>query len=183
MGMSLIATEARHIMNQVRMWPQIFVETGTFRGQTVINVRHLFQEIHTVELSVSAYEFCKKRCFGIEHIKLYCGDSAIWMQDIAKRIEGPAFFYLDAHYFLYGKFQHLIATESKMPLLAELAAIKIRDFNDLVVIDDYKWLGKKGAGVDWQDCAVDKILDLMKPQGYDIWKDYLIFRTKGIPFL
>ena len=60
MGMSLIASEAKFIMETARMRPQIFVETGTFRGQTVVNVQHLFREIYSVELSLSAYEFCKK---------------------------------------------------------------------------------------------------------------------------
>ena len=114
---------------------------------------------------------------------MYHGDSATWMQDIVQLIKVPTFFYLDAHYFLYGKFQKLIASDNKMPLLSELTAIKNRTFNDLVVIDDCRWLGKKGAGVDWRDCAIDKILDLMQPQGYNVWHDYLVFRTKSIPFL
>ena len=163
--------------------PRVFVETGTFLGNTILNIHQLFDKIYTVEASEKSYNLSKKNCNKIPHAHFYHADSAKWLPEIIKKNNEPALFFLDAHFFLYPKQQHLISRKNKMPLMEELKTIKSRKYNDLVVIDDYKWLGRAGAGVNWQHCSGEDILKLMQPTRHIVWKDYLIFPTISVSLL
>ena len=76
-----------------------FVETGTFKGETVEKVRHLFPEIHSIELSEEYYKVVSTRFEGAEGIHLYFGDSASKMTEILEKMGDTVIcFWLDAHW-------------------------------------------------------------------------------------
>lgn len=112
----------------------VFVETGTFRGDTVELVKNLFGEVHTVELSTEYYEAARARFAGLGHIDLVHGDSAAVLTDWAPRLrERSVLYFLDAHWCVADA---TVGESSQCPLLSEIEAIRRLNADSLVIIDD-----------------------------------------------
>lgn len=117
---------------------KVFIETGTYLAKSVRNIRSLFHELHTIELSRKLYKTAKNR-YGSLGIHFHFGDSADLLPIIADAINGPIFFYLDAHGF--DKPQVI----SNFPIWRELDYIKTRPYADIIVIDDLASFGQKDS--------------------------------------
>jgi hypothetical protein len=112
----------------------VFVETGTFRGDTVELVKDLFREIHTVELSPEYYEAARSRFQEQANINLVCGDSAAVLATWASGLHGKSVLYfLDAHWCVA---DNTAGEASQCPLLDEMRGIGQLNPESLVVIDD-----------------------------------------------
>lgn len=81
-----------------RYGPRIFVETGTFMGDTVQAVREKFSRLYSIELSASLFKKAQARFAGDSRIVLACGDSAKTLPKLLAHIHEPALFWLDGHY-------------------------------------------------------------------------------------
>jgi hypothetical protein len=95
----------------------------------------------------------------------------------------PITLYLDAHYSggttAFG--------EEEVPLLYELEILKNRTYDDIIIIDDCRLLGKIGqCGLpnhpiyptmiyDWSNITEDKIINLMK-------EDYILLKNDGFKY-
>lgn len=113
---------------------EVFVETGTFRGDTVELVKNAFRQIHTVELSPEYYEVARARFDGQPHIHIVQGDSAIELAKIAPQLYNRSVLYfLDAHWCVAA---NTAGESSQCPLLDEIRAIGRLNAESLVVIDD-----------------------------------------------
>lgn len=112
----------------------VFVETGTFRGDTVERVRDRFKAVHSVELSPERYDAACLRFAGQGHIDLACGDSAEvlakWMPSLHDK---SVLYFLDAHWCVA---DDTAGEASQCPLLGEARAIERLSDQSVIVIDD-----------------------------------------------
>jgi hypothetical protein len=148
---------------------RVFVETGTHVGVTFFPVvdSGLFETLHSVELSLALYRRASEKLSGKGGVLLHHGDSAVVIRRLAREIEEPAFFWLDAHWFEMASNADTYAeaaSSAPAPLLAELEAISSRPYADIVAVDDVHCFGKKmaeGPGGDWTAIHEDSILDAL----------------------
>lgn len=103
---------------------QIFVETGTFLGETVeiVSDSKIFHEVRTVELSPYYHNMAVERFKSIPNLKLYMGNSRLHLFEIIQDIQVPITFWLDACWM--NVFHVGIDIESLCPILEELEQIK-----------------------------------------------------------
>lgn len=112
----------------------IFVETGTFRGDAIERVKPYFKEIFSIELSPDYYEQAKLKYQADSSIKIIHGDSSKALTDLVPQLVNRSVVYwLDAHWCV----ADATAGElSQCPLLDELKAIKQLNKNSIIAIDD-----------------------------------------------
>ena len=71
---------------------KLFVETGTFLGETTLAMSGVFERCWTVEIDRLLYEQALVRFDGRRNITALHGDSATLIGDILKDIDAPAIF-------------------------------------------------------------------------------------------
>src|SRR4051794_12950820 len=100
---------------------EIFVETGTFEGDTIERVRGEFSEIHSLEVSESLRERAAVRFDDDPSVHLHLGDSRDVLLSLKEILKGKRVMYwLDAHWCVGDD----VGTGGvECPLLGELDAI------------------------------------------------------------
>jgi hypothetical protein len=112
----------------------VFVETGTFEGEAIAEVRDLFAEIHSVELSDQYYELARQRFEADGAIHLYHGESTGMLAGLREALRDRAVLYwLDAHWCVA---EGTAGERSQCPLLDELRAIHRVNEESVLLIDD-----------------------------------------------
>ena len=112
---------------------EILVETGTFQGDMVYAMKDHFLQIHSIELSKKYFEFSKNRFKEKQNINLYCGDSAIMLEEICRNLNFKTLFWLDGHY----SGNDTAVGLQECPVLFELKAILNNNSNkNIILIDD-----------------------------------------------
>lgn len=76
----------------------VLIETGTFLGDMVFAVKHLFDEIISIELDNRLYARAKERFRHYPHISILQGDSGELLPRVLANINERSLFWLDAHY-------------------------------------------------------------------------------------
>jgi hypothetical protein len=111
-----------------------FVETGTFKGESLRAARKIFPECHSIEMSPEYFAEAQKNFANSDGIHLHHGDSpsalSRFQQTLASK---PTLFWLDAHWCVG---EHTAGAESQSPLLGELRAIGELHPESVVLIDD-----------------------------------------------
>ena len=117
---------------------QNLVETGTFQGDMVEAQRENFRTIITIELGDQLHEAAVRRFAAFKQITVLHGDSGKMLPEAISRIEGPALFWLDAHYS-----KGVTARgDEETPILKELTLIAgRRQARDVILIDDARHFG------------------------------------------
>jgi len=121
---------------------RVFVETGTYLGDTTWWFRNDFERLYTIEVDPFLSDQAKARFASMHHIEALLGDSSGVLVDVVPRIESKAMYWLDGHYSagITG------AGESHCPIMAELAAIYGHARAPFViVIDDARCFGDDPA--------------------------------------
>ena len=77
---------------------KLFVETGTFLGETTLAMSGIFERCWTVEIDKALYEQALRKFDGRKNITALHGDSATRIVDILSDVDAPAIFWLDGHY-------------------------------------------------------------------------------------
>lgn len=121
--------------------PNIFIETGTYLGDGINNVKNDFREVHSIELNEIFYNNALVKFKDEPNVLLHLGDSAEVMDKIIYDINEPILFYLDAH-FSGGETAYGKEADNGCPLLRELSALSKRKYNDIVIIDDMRLMNK-----------------------------------------
>lgn len=120
--------------------PQVFVETGTYLGDTIWSMKNLFSEIHSIELGEGLAQEAQKRFSRYRHIHIHQGDSASILPNLLENIPKPTLFWLDAHYsegITVGSDEHL-------PLMAEIKTILEHwQSGSVILIDDARLMGQQ----------------------------------------
>jgi hypothetical protein len=127
----------------------IFVETGTFKGETTIWASGAFKEVYTIENSRELFDSTSRSLLKYSNIHPLYGNSALQLNKVVPEIKQPALFWLDAHWCggnTYGN-------EDPCPLLDEIRIIKQSGYNHIIMIDDARFFLKPPP----------------RPQNSDLW--------------
>lgn len=120
----------------------VFVETGTYYGDTVEAMKNIFNQIYSIELSRKLHEKAKKRFKGVKHIELINGDSGVELEKLIRRIDRPTLFWLDGHY----SGGETAKADKETPIYEELNCIfNTIDRGDVIIIDDARNFGTVAA--------------------------------------
>lgn len=116
--------------------PQLttFVETGTWRGDTLFALRNHFSRLHSIELNKELHTAAQKRLYRFQHITLWQGHSPEILHRVSPNLSQPTLFWLDAHYMGGPRTGYGVC-----PALAELSAICTyldQSAGHLILIDD-----------------------------------------------
>ncbi|MCB1531262.1 MAG: hypothetical protein KDJ35_00175 [Alphaproteobacteria bacterium] len=109
----------------------IFVEGGTFRGETAKRMSGLFSHVYTIEKSDHMYAEAQKGLQNYSNITQLKGDTREHLNEILEKHDN-ILFWLDAHWSggnTYGE-------GDECPLLEELAIIFEHKKNYVILIDD-----------------------------------------------
>jgi len=113
---------------------EVFVETGTFEGDTVAQVRELFETLHTVELSEKYFEISRQRFLHDPAIVVSQGHSPDWLKQLVPRLlDQTVLYWLDAHWCVA---EQTAGEISQCPLIEELRAIGGLNPQSVLMIDD-----------------------------------------------
>ncbi len=121
-----------------RIHAELFIETGTFLGDTVWQFRHDFAQIVTIEVEPRLAQLARERFRRLSHVRVIEGDSAHEMTDLCSQAKKPCVIFLDGHY------SHGITGmgEQECPILKELEAIATHlVVPAVVIIDDARLFG------------------------------------------
>jgi hypothetical protein len=117
-----------------------FIETGTFQGDMIEAQRENYKKLISVELGDKLYQAAQRRFEKYDHIHLLHGDSGLKLSEAIRLVEGPALYWLDAHYS-----RGVTARgEKETPILKELSVIAARrQVGDVILIDDARNFGMR----------------------------------------
>jgi hypothetical protein len=166
-----------------------YIETGTYLGDGIKCVLTNYENIHSIELSAKWYQHNVEQFKYNSNVKMYLGDSKKKLPQLLNDINEPVTIYLDAHYSggttAYG--------DEETPLLFELELLKDRKYDDIIIIDDCRLLGKTGQSgctpdhpiwpsmtYDWTNITEKHITNLIK-EGYVLLNNYNHEYTDGPP--
>jgi hypothetical protein len=154
---------------------KVAVETGTFKGDGAAVLAQLFRVVHTIELSPKWHEFSSSRLAPYKNVTCHQGDSADVLEQINSSIFCPVTFVLDAH-FAGGD---TAFGQEEVPLLRELQILSRRPYNDLIIIDDLRLIGKSGElpgstdyhtmVFDWQNVTIGRIAHIINHNNRTHW--------------
>lgn len=134
-----IDKQNRLIKYAKRFGPKVFVETGTYRGDTVkaMLLSGLFAEIHSIEIYEDRAKRAEKRFASFGNIHCWHGDSGELLPGILSKIDKPILFWLDAHHS--GKQIARVKGLIETPIAAELKAVLNHRPDDVILIDDARY--------------------------------------------
>lgn len=116
-----------------------FVETGTFRGNTVAIMWRHFAKVYSIELNQYLFRRAQQRFARYPNVVIRHGDSASELPEILRELRGPALFWLDAHY----SGSTTARGPEDTPVLKELDAILTHSLGGhVVLIDDAREFGR-----------------------------------------
>jgi hypothetical protein len=120
---------------------EVFIETGTYMGDTVEFLKNDFKQLFSIELNEDLAAKATKRFSSDPKIRIVQGDSATQLAAILSEIDRPVAFWLDGHYS--SEFQsgdEYIVTgkgEKDTPVMEELIQISRHPVkNHVILIDD-----------------------------------------------
>jgi hypothetical protein len=138
---------------QRRFGLRVFVETGTFAGDTIDAVADRFDRVYSIELDPEWHRRAVERFRGRPAITLLQGDSGVRLQEVLDTLTEPALFWLDAHYS--GPLTARAALDS--PIVNELETILSHPVRGhVVLIDDMRDFSGTG-GYPTADAVVEWI--------------------------
>lgn len=120
---------------------KIFVETGTYKGDTLYKCKDFFNKLYSIELSQDLFYLCKNRFVDFNNIYIFKGDSSRILPKIVEGEIEPIIFWLDAHY----SGGETARGEQDSPIIKELSIIFSKLSNFCILIDDARYFnGKNG---------------------------------------
>jgi hypothetical protein len=78
--------------------PHVFVETGTYHGDTVEAVKGLYASVISIEVDETLHHKACERFAADANVRIVHGDCASEMPAILAELREPAVFWLDGHY-------------------------------------------------------------------------------------
>lgn len=159
-------------LEKYRKYGDVFVETGTYLGETVNKADQLgFKLIHTIEVQQELWTQAVNK-FTKPHIKCWFGDSGNVLSVILHYLKEPAVFWLDGHWS-----QGITGKGAKdVPLYEELQHIKNHFIkNHTILIDDVRLFGNDQDDVDWKNISLKTVESKLR----DINSNYKIVREDG----
>lgn len=147
---------------------QIFLETGTYRGETIFAMEPYFKQLHTIEIKKEFYDACKEKYHG-NKIQFHLGDSSKVLPKILPEVQGNMVLFLDGHW----SSKDTGKGDKDVPLFEELDAINsFFKSNALIIIDDYRLFGRSPNAIfrfnysqeDWSAISKSRLISRLKPR-------------------
>ena len=132
---------------------EYFVETGTYHGDTIVEMSKYFNKLYTIELSQTLYEQFQKREHNKEKITSILGDSSQKLSDVISELNGNTVFFLDGHFSSCGTAKG----NKDVPLIEEIESINnLFKFSGVIIIDDLRLFGTKKSE-DWSYITIESV--------------------------
>lgn len=109
-----------------------FVETGTYMGDTAAWAAERFARVVTIELSDELFAAARRRFESAANVEVVNGDSRGALRDVVATLDGPALFWLDAHW----SGGPTSGEAAQCPLLDELRLLRPAETEHLILVDD-----------------------------------------------
>ena len=153
---------------------RVFVETGTYIGDTVAAVMRSFDKLYSIELSRDFYEIARKRFERKDKVTIIHGDSGIEIHKVINWLDQPALFWLDGH-FSGGV---TAKGDKDTPIIEELTHIYDSKLDGhVIIIDDAHYFGTDPAYPSIEDLRM--FIRSKKPDNKVDIKDNIIRITPG----
>lgn len=112
----------------------VFVETGTFEGDSIANVLNEFDQLITIERSEVLWNKVVERFNNIPKVNAFLGNSPEILERVRDGLDGASvLFWLDAHWCTA---DNTFGVYSQCPLLEEIRAINKLNEQSVLMIDD-----------------------------------------------
>jgi hypothetical protein len=111
---------------------RVFIETGTYCGDTAAWAACHFDSVTTIEYSREIHQEAVGRHGKIQNINFILGDSRAVLKTIVPKLSNPAVFWLDSHWSggqTYG-------ANDECPLLEEIRTLHMQKCTHFLFIDD-----------------------------------------------
>jgi hypothetical protein len=136
----------------------IFVETGTYFGDTTNMVSPHFEKIYTIELQPSYAARARDRFKYYSHVTVLEGDSSNVLKELCPKLDKPVFFWLDGHFSGGDTAQG----DKDCPLIEEVSIInELCKQPCVVAIDDVR-LFNTNSEQDWLGITRETILTILQ---------------------
>lgn len=175
------------------------VETGTCRGVGTQVMAKNFEQVYTIELDETLHAQTKERLHGegLKNITFIQGDSSVRLAQLIPELDGPAVFFLDAHWSgdasvdwesskwkgyrfdtAHAGDNEVPTSQEQVPLGEEFEAIaRLFPYRGVIYVDDmdkFDWLGrgtkdKCFKGEDWSHLSVSILRDALGER-VETWK-------------
>jgi len=147
----------------------IFVETGTFQGDTIDKIKHKCSTIISLELSETFFIQCQKRFENTSNVFLFKGNSKYDLFDKIKDISNKMTFWLDSH---WSGTPYVGCDEITIcPVLEELEQIKQHSLKThTIMIDDIRLMNNSNNKYNGFPINVEQIIKKI----YEINPNYII---------
>ena len=127
----------------------IFIETGTYLGDTTAALEEYFTRTYTIEPDLKLYNLAKNRFKDSQKITCINATSEQSLANLIKNLTGSVTFYLDGHYSLGNTF----LGDQSTPISLEISVIShfLDNFKNVsVIVDDVGAFGSGNLGSgDW----------------------------------
>lgn len=114
----------------------VFVETGTYLGDSARWASRHFSRVYTIEISWNLHNQAKRALSDLENVTPLFGDSRILLRQLLPDLKGEkCVFWLDGHWSggeTYGRFD-------ECPLLEELQVVNQYGSGNIVLVDDARY--------------------------------------------
>jgi len=147
----------------------VFIETGTYEGDTIFAMEPYFDTLYTIELKEAFYRSVKAKYNGTK-INFLLGDSAVVLGDVLPIIKQPSIFFLDGHWSSGDTAKGL----KDCPLIEELTLINtLLTESAIIIIDDCRLFGKGpsngNCNEDWTNISEMNIVNCVKERLTDMY--------------
>ena len=161
---------------------EVFIETGTYLGDTVQAMLGVFESVYSIELSPELYKQALTRFAEESRVKLLLGDSSRKLSEAAQASRGRnAMFWLDAHW----SGGNTARSNENTPIVGELKSIRSCGLeNSVIMIDDLRYFIDVPSGFDVHEAnhGYPLIRDLLA-QIRELWPDRVAVINGDILFL
>lgn len=139
----------------------VFVETGTFKGDSVAEAAKIFPLCYSIEISENLYQQASDRFKDRSDIHLLLGNSRDKMSEIDFSKASSSFFWLDAHHS-GGE----TGGEGFCPLIDELKLISSLSLEKYIMIDDARFI--LSPCEDQRYCTIEQLINALPDGNYNV---------------
>ena len=136
-----------------------FVETGTFKGDTIIWAASIFKNAYTIEINEAMSKQASQRSDALSNIHFLTGNSKDVLKQLTTTLTDKTIFWLDGHYSGEGTG----GEERECPVMEELDSIKVLQESFILIDDARFFLGPPPSvhrSSDWP--GIDEIFAKLK---------------------
>lgn len=148
-----------------------FIETGTYRGDTLLGIVSDFDCLVSIELDSGLHQRARERFLDQEKIVLLQGDSSEKLPEAFDVVAGrPALIWLDAHFSGPGTARG----KGNTPIIGEIETVlACATPLDVVIVDDLRCFTQPHLGFATDEAlegypAADEIADLFRSRSYEV---------------